>query len=479
MGIRGTDNIAEVAKSAGIIQEPVIGVMIMGRKRPGFDPEWGAAVRKRIQGRLAAFPWQVVTPSENIADHTQLKSAVEECRRVGVTTMVLVQPTISDGRLATLLSRLWDKPLVLWATTEKPAGSMISANSLVGTHVMGATLRQLGHPLEILYGDPDDEVTVARLKQAISAVHAADSIQGRNLGLIGYHAPGFVDFHADPVFLSDSLASQLFHLNTPELIDRVQGYSKEDVAEELQGFRDLGLPAGDAFTEVVGSDEENALEMQARYYKAFRDLFREEEFDVLAFRCWPDLPTVVGHWPYLALARLVSEGFPIAMEGDVDGALCSRIAESAGIGPVYLSDWLEHDADSITIWHTGAAPFQLCEASGTTGKPRPGSPRLDVQFNNRKPTVVEATIRAGMDATAFRIWRYADTYHMTALEGRTEAPKRELMATNGRFVTDEVDVRDWFEEMVQVGMPHHLCIVQGHHADTLRRVARMTGMEWV
>jgi L-arabinose isomerase len=171
---------------------------------------------------------------------------------------------------------------------------------------------------------------------------------------------------------------------------------------------------------------------------------------------------VLGHWPYFALARLVSEGFPIAMEGDVDGALCSRIAESAEIGPVYLSDWLEHDHNSITIWHTGAAPFQLCEPIG-----RDGGPRLGVQFNNKKPTVVEASIKSD------------EEYHMTALEGRTEKPRRELMATNGRFVTDEVDVRDWFEEMVQIGMPHHLCIVHGHYADTLRRVARLTGMEWV
>ncbi len=465
------------ARTAGVIERPVIGLMIMGRKRPGFDPEWGAAVQKRIAARLKAFPWQVVTPSQNIADQAELKRAVEECRRAGVTTMLLVQPTISDGRLAPLLSRLWDKPLVLWATTEKPTGAMISANSLVGTHVMGATLRQLGHPLEIVYGDPDDSLTESRLRQAIAAVHAADSIVGRSVGLIGYHAPGFVDFHTDPVFLNDSLASQLYHLNTPELIERVRSLTDEDIAEDLAAFKKLGVPEGPDFAAAViaaGTTVDEVLEMQARYYRAFRNYFAEEAFDVLAFRCWPDLPTEVGHWPYLALARLVSEGFPIAMEGDVDGALCSRIAESAEIGPVYLSDWLEHDTNSITIWHTGAAPFQLCEPIGSAR-----GPRLGVQFNNKKPTVVEATIAAVQEVTAFRIWRYDGEYHMTALEGRTEAPTRELMATNGRFVTDDVDVPDWFEEMVQIGMPHHLCIVPGHHADTLRRVARLTGMEWV
>lgn len=473
------EQMQQTARAAGTITEPVVGLLNMGRKRAGFDPEWGAAVKQRIKERLDRMPWRVVTPSDNIADSVELERSVETCRRDGVTVIVVVQPTISDGRLAPLLSRLWEKPLVLWATTEKPTGSMISANSLVGTHVMGATLRQLGHPLEILFGDPDDETAIRRLHQAIVAVAAAESITKKSFGLIGYHAPGFVDFHTDPVFINDALGSQLYHLNTPELIDRVRGYSADELTEEIEAFRKLAIPPSPTFEKDVaaaGIDGglDAVLEMQARYYRAFRDYFQEEQFDVLAFRCWPDLPSTLGHWPYFALARLVSEGFPIAMEGDIDGAICSRIAETAEIGPVYLSDWLEHDENSITIWHTGAAPFQLSEPLESTD-----GPRLGVQFNNKKPTVVEASIRAGMEVTAFRLWRFDGEYHMTALEGWTESPKRELMATNGRFVTDGVDVRDWFEEMVQIGMPHHLCIVPGHHADTLRRVARMSGMEWV
>lgn len=253
-------------------------------------------------------------------------------------------------------------------------------------------------------------------------------------------------------------------MSTPELVRKVEGYSAEDVKEEVALLKRLDILEGEGFVSV---DSEGAMEMQARYYRAFRDLFREERFDALAFRCWPDLPTMTGHWPYLALALLVSEGYPIAMEGDVDGAVCSRIAESAGIGPVYLSDWLEHDRETITIWHTGAAPFQLAD------------PRLDVQFNNGLPTVVESTISPGQDLTIFRIWRYGGEYCMTALEGESVKPRRHLKATNGLFRTDRVDVMDWFEEMVQSGMPHHLCVVPGHHGDLLRRVARLSDFVWL
>lgn len=477
--------IVPAARDAGVVGDPVIGLLIMGRKRPGFDMEWGAATRASLINAVEALPWKSVVPSQSIADEAALRAAVETCRDAGVTVPVVVQPTISDGRLAPLLSRLWPGPLLLWATPEKPTGRMISANSLVGTHVMAANLRQIGHPLEIVYGSPGDAETALAVLRSIRAIHAADSVTGRIFGLVGGHAPGFVDFHADPVFIDAALGSTLFTTGSVELIQRVRALDGADLSTERAGFDALGLSWSSDADGAPGSDgaangpsdaavawRERAMEMQARYYRAFRDLFEENRLDALAFRCWPDLPSELGHWPYLALARLVSEGFPIAMEGDIDGAICGRIAESAGIGPVYLSDWLHHDRDSITIWHTGAAPFQHSIEAGAGGGP---GAHLSVQFNNRLPTVVQATIRP-MEATLFRIWRFEGEYHMTAMEGRTVAPERDLMATNGLFSVDGIDVRDWFEEQVQRGMPHHVCVVEGHHADLLVRVGRLLGM---
>lgn len=458
------------AREQGVIRDPQVGLLVLGRKRPGFDPDWGAEIGKGIRAAIEELPWRFHIPSSSITDPRELERAVASCLAHGVTTLVLVQPTISDGRLAPLLARLWEDPVVLWATTEKPSGAMISANSLVGTHVMGATLRQLGRPLEFVYGHPHDADTRTRLRQAIRVTHATKQLYGGTLGLVGYHAPGFVDFHADPVFLSDQLNGQLFHLSTAELIAAVGGYDETDVASEFDELVALQLPVGDGITGTGQSE----LSMQARYYKALQGLISEHGFDALAFRCWPELPNQTGHWPYLALAKMVSEGFPIAMEGDLDGALGSRLAESLGIGPVYLTDWLEHDLDSITIWHTGAAPFQLCEPVGSEG-----GPRLGVQFNNRQPTVVEATIRSGMKTTVFRFWRFHDRYLFTTLEGVTAVPDQHRMATNGRFETNAVDVRVWFEELLQLGMPHHLCVVEGHHSDTVQRVARLIGAEKV
>ena len=139
----------------------------------------------------------------------------------------------------------------------------------------------------------------------------------------------------------------------------------------------------------------------------------------------------------------------------------------------YLSDWLEHDKETITLWHGGAAPMSLCEAAGT-----PGGPRIARHFNIKKPAVMEATLRAGMPITAFRFWRLDGKYLVTAREGETIKPKRHLMATNG-LARMKNDPGEWFENLCHAGMPHHVAVVQGHHATLLKRFARTMQMEFV
>ena len=54
-------------------------------------------------------------------------------------------------------------------------------------------------------------------------------------------------------------------------------------------------------------------------------------------------------------------GFPIACEGDIDGTIGCLVGKLLGAGTVYLSDWLEHDKSTLTLWHGGMAPEQVTQ----------------------------------------------------------------------------------------------------------------------
>jgi L-arabinose isomerase len=115
--------------------------------------------------------------------------------------------------------------------------------------------------------------------------------------------------------------------------------------------------------------------------------------------------------------------------------------------------------------------MSLCEPVG-----KPGGPQMAKHFNIKKPMVVEATIRADMPITVYRFWRCDGKYFLTAREGETIKPKRHLMATNA-LAKMNCNPGEWFEEFCHAGMPHHVAVVQGHHAAFLERLARALGMQ--
>lgn len=442
-----------------------LGILFLGRKRPGFDPEWGREVRGRVEDFLKESTYTVVVP-ETVVDDASLRRAVARCREAECEVLAALQTTMGDGRLAPVLGQLWDGPVVLWATPERPEGPMISSNSLVGTHVFAANLRQLGRPFEVVYGAPDEARLRRDLDDAIRVAATARRLRRSKVGLIGHHAPGFIDMHPDPFDLNRTLGAQMHHFGLQQFVDDTNAVAEDEVRADVERVLEMNLP-------FEGVTEED-LPVNSRYYLAMRRLIVEESLDALAIRCWPELPNVMGQWAYLAMVRLTTEGYPNAMEGDVDGALCCLIGESLGFGPGYLSDWLEHDEGTITLWHPGNAPLTMCDPVGTEY-----GPRLAKHFNVPKPLVVNADLKADEPVTLFRLWRCDGRYRMMAQDARTATPRRPLLGTNGLVKIPDRNVYEWFEDLCHAGMPHHLAVFPGHNAKLLRRFARQTNIDLV
>ncbi|MCP4640576.1 MAG: sugar isomerase, partial [bacterium] len=213
--------------------------------------------------------------------------------------------------------------------------------------------RQLGRPFELAYGHPDEEATRRQLTQAIRLTYTARALRDSTIGLVGAHAPGFINMQVDAGALNRDLGAQLHHFGLHEFIELAREQDEVAVGEDVDEVKGLGLPAEDG----IGDDD---LAVNSRYYLAMRALMDDEHLDALAVRCWPELPNVIGHWPYLAMARLAEEGRVVALEGDVDGALTCLLAKHLGLGMGYISDWLGHDAETITLWHPGNALGRFC-----------------------------------------------------------------------------------------------------------------------
>lgn len=182
---------------------------------------------------------------------------------------------------------------------------------------------------------------------------------------------------------------------------------------------------------------------------------------------------MVGHWPYLAVSRINAESGAISIEGDVDAAIGSLIGTLLGIGPGFLTDWLEHDASTIFFWHPGMAPLDMCNEAGCENGPTIGD-----HFNNVRPMVVDGPIRMGGPVTITRLWRCDGRYQMTAFEGKAIAPRRHVTGNTLLVETFGEPVPSRFDRLIHAGMPHHVTVHFGEHAETLRRLARLLRIEW-
>jgi L-fucose isomerase-like protein len=264
----------------------------------------------------------------------------------------------------------------------------------------------------------------------------------------------------DPFSMRRQLGMQLHDLSLPMFIDRVRGIGEVEVRADVDRARALRLP-------MRGAKDED-LAVQSRFYLALHDLMGEEQLDALALQEWPELPNVLGQWPYLAMSRLTDEGHAIAMEGDTDAAVLLLAAKHLGAGLGFITDWLEHDDDTIHLWHAGTAPLSMLDG-----------PSLGGHFNIEKPLVVDGPLRSDQPVTIARIWRCDDRYVATAFEGRTIPPRRKLTGNQALMQVDGGGVADWFDALCHAGMPHHPVLFIGHHRERFRRLARMLGIGWI
>jgi L-fucose isomerase-like protein len=448
-----------------------VGVLILGRKRPGFDQEWNQIICRRSIAALQSLGYTTVEADTPVVDDVSIVAALDKFQQAGCEALVMLQPSMGHGQLALTVAQRWPDPVVLWATPERPGDGKVSSCSLVGQHLWSASLRQAGHPFEFVYGDPDDATLRSDLVRAIAIARTAAGLRHAKVGVIGTHVPGFIDMAADSFLIRRTLGLQLVPLSLPQFIERVHAVPEEAVRKDVQRVLDLKLPLVDV--------TEDAIPVNSRCYLAMLELIEEENLDGLALQCWPELPNMLGQWPYLAVSRLSTEGRAIAMEGDVDGCIGSLMNSLLGLGPGFLTDWLEHDRNTIFFWHPGMAPMDMCNPIGTEG-----GPALAKHFNIVKPLVVNAQILVDQPVTITRLWRCDNKYNMMAIEGRTLPPPRKLTGNSVLVALSESDVArgggvpERFDRLLHAGMPHHVLLSFGNHAETFRRLARALHLEW-
>ena len=149
--------------------------------------------------------------------------------------------------------------------------------------------RQLGGLCEIVYNNLNWDKAKQSLLNAVYVAFATRYMKRTKLALIGYQAPGFVDFHPNPFQMCRQFGSILQQVGMTEYIaTALHTITEEEVAADIAKVKELNLPFKAVDTGF--GVEEHELSQASRHYLAMKKYIYDDNFDALAIRCWPELP---------------------------------------------------------------------------------------------------------------------------------------------------------------------------------------------
>lgn len=417
-------------------------------------------------GRLASE----VDPVETSAQ------AVEAARRLtaeGADLVVLQSASFAMGDVVEPFADQGHR-LCLWAPDEPRRSGPIPLNGFVSMHLHAGVLRRWardrGIPFKWLFGDEGHPWFEDRLAITLDAVRGLASLEGARVGLVGGVAPSFLNVVADPRILHDGLDVDVTSFELADVIATAESILAADDPSPLDS---VVADLHDAARGRVDVDED-ALRRNAAVYASLRRLAGEHHLDALAVSDWPVFQERMGLHPGLAFSWLDEhDGIPVASEGDVGGALSMLLARGVSGEPAMLLDVndvdLEHDA--LLTWHCGGSPLAIADERGVRWTPhttlaRPPAPPMG--------TVADLQFRHG-PVTLLRV--AADGARLFVVDAAVvPTPHPGFDGSRGwvsgfRDANGAIGAGDVVQTLIHEGVEHHLALVQGHHAASLREAA--------
>lgn len=373
--------------------------------------------------------------------------------------------TFANAAYMTEVVSRFDCPVLLWTLREPVIdGTRLRLNSLTGAYSAANAMRLSGRTdYEYVFGSPEEDAVISKIKAFVKAAEIRKEMQGLRLASVGEPPQGFGFGRAHESELKEVFGADIVSITVSEMIERARSYTDEESMPYMERSREL--------TAGLDKTPEKNLKNHARLYKAYSEYVRENGIDALASRCWPDYFTEYGTPVCAVLSMLNDDGTAAACEADVYGALSMWTGMKLSSSPVFFGDpvSLNEEENTLTFWHCGTAACTL--ARKDTGAV------VGVHPNRKIGPAMDFGCEAFPEATVFRIGREPDgSYRFFILEGEALDKPKQFTGTS-IVIKTTAPVREAVENSVLDGFEPHFAVMRGHHAETLKALAKMFGFK--
>jgi len=370
------------------------------------------------------------------------------------------------GKVAKLLG----VPVLLWGPRDEaplPDGTRLR-DTQCGLFATSKILRRLGIPFTYIVNSRlDDPVFERGVRNFLAVANVVKAFRRLRIGQVGLRPAPFWTVMCNEAELLEKFGIEIVPLPLAEVVEEVRGM----VASKPTMLRDEMA----ALQEKVsfGDSDENTIARIAGFKLALEKRIRENALSALAVQCWSALQTTLGISACFVHGEITGDGYPVACETDIHGAISSVLLQAARFGetPTFFADLtIRHPGDDNAelLWHCGPFPLKLiddeAEKQGIGGHYiLPGVCR----------GVSEWRIKGGPISIARFDGERGDYSLLIGHAEGTKGPKNR-----GTYVW--IKVKDWpmWEEKVIYGpYIHHVAGIHGHVAPVLYEACKYIGIK--
>jgi L-arabinose isomerase len=428
----------------------------------------------RIAGVLERFA-EVVNPGfvENEEDAYR---AAAVFNAEDVSLIVFVELAYQKGLvpLRTLLAT--HAPILVWNTQmirdypDDADFDLIMLNSgMAGLAEVTGALKRTGRTFSVITGHLGDERMLEVVKDHLEAAKTVHNLKNARIGVIGHPYEGMVDLMVDNLSLRDKIGPVVWpieHEWVAEAAERIRNSEiLELINEERLRYSSLEVPSP-------------ALEKSFALALALESVVKEHDLDAVAEfdQIWLKDPRV-GVIPSYGSSRLTAMGIPFTCEADVGQAAAMLILQNLTGHATFLENYMmDFKEDVMMLSHDGHGNPALAAAPEEVAV----KPSIYYEGVHGYGASFEYAYRPGDFTLMSLVPDGKGHWRMVIAEGESLPMKpRHIVAPQMLFRYAGGSIADYASRWVEAGPSHHMVGAYGRLAETLKRVAAMTGIEAV
>ena len=399
------------------------------------------------------------------------------CNMVTYATSSVFAPVIRAVNLPVVLIALQPRKALDYtkASTfmQLENDNICSVPEFIGVAVrMGKQVRDV--IIGTLYDDEEARREVARWCDIAKVLHA---LKGARIGLMGHVLEAMYDMHADPTAVSAAFGVHVPLLEIDDVVRLYETVTEAEIQEKealiLAEF-DTPVPVSDPVTRKLTLED---LRQAAHTAAALDKLVEERNLTGLAYyyEGSPDsIQRRVASSFIVGNSILNAQGVPMCGEFDIKTCIAMLIMDRLDIGGSFAEfhpfDFAE---DFILVGHDGPHHIRIAEGKPVLrsltkyhGKPGQGA---SVEFKIKEGPITMLGITQNASGG----------FKFVIGEGYSKAgpiPPTGNTNTRGFF---EPTTKEFVKKWVMEGPTHHYALGIGHHAETIRLIGEILGIESV